>query len=122
MNIKEIKGFIFCPLSEESITLLVSDISLTRYHANDSITQIGRDSLKTDSIKEKSKDDSIQKKTPKDTIQASSPHQRTNPNDLNRPNNDVRPIKPEQRADRKRETAIGKTTKDQSKEAITSSE
>ncbi|MCE9474340.1 DUF4296 domain-containing protein [Bacteroides fragilis] len=97
MNIKEIKGFIFCPLSEESITLLVSDISLTRYHANDSITQTGRDSLKTDSIKEKSNDDSIQKKTPKDTIQASSPHQRTNPNDLNRPNNDVRPIKPEQR-------------------------
>lgn len=46
MNIKEIKGFIFCPLSEESITLLVSDISLTRYHANDSITQISRDSLK----------------------------------------------------------------------------
>ena len=30
-------------------------------------------------------------------IDAASPHQRTNPNDLNRPNNDVRPIKPEQR-------------------------
>lgn len=65
MNIKEIKGFIFCPLSEESITLLVSDISLTRYHANDSITQIGRDSLKTDSIKEKVKTILFRRKLPK---------------------------------------------------------
>lgn len=65
MNIKEIKGFIFCPLSEESITLLVSDISLTRYHANDSITQIGRDSLKTDSIKEKVMTILFRRKLPK---------------------------------------------------------
>ena len=97
MTIKEIKGFIFYPQSQKSTTLLVSDISLTRYHVNDSLTQMGKDSLNADSITEKNKVDSIRKKAPQDTIQTTPVHQRTNPKDLNRPNNDVRPVKPEQR-------------------------
>ena len=76
---------------------MVSDISLTRYHVNDSLTQMGKDSLNADSITEKNKVDSIRKKAPQDTIQTTLVHQRTNPKDLNRPNNDVRPVKPEQR-------------------------
>ena len=50
MTIKEIKGFIFYPQSQKLTTLLVSDISLTRYHVNDSLTQMGKDSLNADSI------------------------------------------------------------------------
>ena len=48
--IKEIKGFIYYPGKESSRALLADQISLTRYHSNDSLRAL-KDSLQADSVK-----------------------------------------------------------------------
>lgn len=95
--IKEIKGFIYYPQGRHSSSVLADQISLTRYHSNDSLS-VSADSLKADSLSQAAKEDSIKKKVKPDSIQADPEHQRSNPSDLNRPSDGVRTIKPEQRA------------------------
>ncbi|WP_455591941.1 DUF4296 domain-containing protein [Bacteroides sp.] len=96
VSIKEIKGFIYYPQGRNLSSVLADQISLTRYHSNDSLSAAA-DSLKADSLSQVVKEDSIRKKAKPDTIQTDT-HQRSNPSDLNRPSDGVRTIKPEQRA------------------------
>lgn len=95
--IKEIKGFIYYPQGNGMTSVLADRISLTRYHSSDTLN-VGTDSLKTDSLKNAVKADSIKKKERPDSIQLTPDHQRSNPKDLNRPSDGVRPLRPEQRA------------------------
>lgn len=84
MDIKEINGFIFSPKSEG---LLVSDISLVRYHDHSSLMECKSDSLNNDSITETKKIAPVRKKSLQDTVQkASVRHRRGYSKDLNRSN------------------------------------
>ena len=49
--IKEVKGFIYYPRKKTPHTLLTDDITLMRYHSNDTLPVLN-DSLKTDSLKQ----------------------------------------------------------------------
>lgn len=97
VTIKEIKGFIYYPQGNGIKSVLAEQMSLTRYHSSDTLN-VGADSLKTDSLKNAAKADSIKKKENPDSIQIAPDHQRSNPKDLNRPSDGVRPVRPEQRA------------------------
>lgn len=97
LSIKEIRGFIYYPHSKKGIrSLFTNDISLIRYHVNDSV--MPQDSLQTDSIRSEIGD----KKIKSDTVQVNPAHERSNPKDLNRPSENIKPVKPEQQATEER--------------------
>lgn len=93
LTIKEIRGFIYFPQHTKDLqSILTNGISLIRYHVNDSI--MSQDSLQIDSILPKTSD----KKIKLDTTQVNPAHERSNPKDLNRPSESIKPVKPEQQA------------------------
>lgn len=90
--IKEIRGFIYYPQNKNMNSVLTNNISLFRYHSNDSIPVMPKDSLQKDSIIQETPD----KKIKPDTIKINSAHERSNPKDLNRPSESVKPVRAEQ--------------------------
>lgn len=96
--IKEVKGFIYLPQAkDETRTLLLDGIMLTRYHSNDSLSTSVNDSLHADSVKSKTVEMN-QKLQVTDTIKMTSVQQeRLNPEEMNRRRSNVRrTVKPEQ--------------------------
>lgn len=98
LTIKEIRGFIYYPQNKNIRSLFANGISLIRYHAKDSIAAVTKDSLQTDSIIPEVPD----KKIKPDTTKMSPTHERSNPKDLNRPSENIKPVKPEQQATEER--------------------
>ena len=95
--IKEVKGFIYYPRKKTPHTLLTDDITLMRYHSNDTLPVLN-DSLKTDSLKQDVVKEVVSKKTA-DTIEKADqqPQPRLTPEEMNRRRSNLqREVKPEQ--------------------------
>lgn len=90
-TIKEINGFIYYPGEKRSGTLLADQMSLTRYHANDSL-KLHTDSVKTYSIKKATLKEEV------DTAQVlHEQQQRLSPEEMNRRRtNQQQRVRPEQ--------------------------
>ena len=92
--IKEVNGFIFYPPTTGRRTLLMDQISLTRYHSTDTLAVVGKDSISADSLESKQADAVIipsnKKLEKKETLR------RLNPGELNKRSDEGVPVKPKQ--------------------------
>lgn len=91
LTIKEIRGFIYYPQNKTIQSIFTNGISLMRYHVKDSIPAVTKDSAQVDSIMPETPE-----KIKPDTMKVNTTHERSNPKDLNRPSESVKPVKPEQ--------------------------
>ncbi|WP_455585051.1 DUF4296 domain-containing protein [Bacteroides sp.] len=96
-TIREVKGFIYYPREKTPRTLLTDQITLMRYHSNDTLYALN-DSLKNDSLKLKpTKEAKIETKENADAVQNEQQPQRLTPEEMNRRrSNQQRAVKPEQ--------------------------